>query len=229
LPGRLAAARPRRPESSLTAGHVMKGRPARTARTRRAGSARSDAPPARGTSAYLRSCQRLRPRMVPETSPVASWSSPGLCRWPRGPGGPAAADDVAVPAQDRVQGNQQSRPLAPCFGYHAEGRGQGPVRPGQFWRRDCRRCKAASWWRRMQDFRGLPGLLTERAAASRPPAFTRRVRGGNLTEWPGGACGVTGRGWPRCAAKVMLGSGVPGALTKDSKRRSRSACGWPGK
>jgi hypothetical protein len=58
-------------------------------------------------------------------------------RWPAGPaacgpGGPAAADNVPVPAQDRVRGNQQPQPLAPCFGYHAEqGREQSPVRPGQ--------------------------------------------------------------------------------------------------
>jgi hypothetical protein len=44
----------------------------------------------------------------------------------------AAADDVAVPAQDGVRGDQQPQPPAARFGYHAEqGREQGPVRPVQ--------------------------------------------------------------------------------------------------
>src|ERR1017187_7996145 len=37
-----------------------------------------------------------------------------------GPGGPAAADDVAVPAQDGVRGDQQPQSVAPRFGDHAE-------------------------------------------------------------------------------------------------------------
>ena len=50
-----------------------------------------------------------------------------------GPGGPAAADDVAVPAQDGVRGDQQPQSVAPRFGDHAEqDREQGPVRPVQF-------------------------------------------------------------------------------------------------
>ena len=71
-------------------------------------------------------------------------------RWPacpgvRGRGGPAAADDVAVPAQDRVRGNQQPQPLAPRFGYQAEqGREQGPVCPGQVRAAGLRRCRTAS-------------------------------------------------------------------------------------
>jgi hypothetical protein len=49
-----------------------------------------------------------------------------------GPGGPAAAHDVAVPAHDRVRGNQQPQPWPARFRYHAEqGREQGPVRPVQ--------------------------------------------------------------------------------------------------
>ena len=58
-------------------------------------------------------------------------------RRPAGPAalgsdGLAAPDDVAVPAHDRVGGDQQPQPVAPRFGYHAEqGREQGPVRPGQ--------------------------------------------------------------------------------------------------
>jgi len=66
----------------------------------------------------------------------AGGAAPG--RWPagpaaRGPGGPAAADDdVAVPAHDRVRGNQQPQPLAPRLRYDAEqGSEQGPVRPIQ--------------------------------------------------------------------------------------------------
>ena len=49
-----------------------------------------------------------------------------------GSGGPAAADDVVVPAQDRVRGDQQPQSLAPRFRYHAEqSREQCPVRPVQ--------------------------------------------------------------------------------------------------
>jgi hypothetical protein len=63
--------------------------------------------------------------------------------------GRLAADAVAVPAQDRVQCDQQSQLLASCSGYHAEQSGeQGLVRPGQCGRRGCRRCRTASWWRR---------------------------------------------------------------------------------
>ena len=49
-----------------------------------------------------------------------------------GSGGLAAADVVAVPAQDRVRCDQQPQSLAPRFRYHAEqGREQCLVRPGQ--------------------------------------------------------------------------------------------------
>src|ERR1035438_2921610 len=37
-----------------------------------------------------------------------------------GSGGPAASDDVAVPAQDRVRSGRQPQPRAPGFRYHAE-------------------------------------------------------------------------------------------------------------
>src|ERR1019366_624809 len=40
-----------------------------------------------------------------------------------GPRRPAAPDDVAVPAQDRVRGDQKPQPVATGFGYHA---GQWP-------------------------------------------------------------------------------------------------------
>jgi hypothetical protein len=44
----------------------------------------------------------------------------------------ATADDVAVPAHDRVRGDQQPQPLAARFRYHGEeDREQGPVRPVQ--------------------------------------------------------------------------------------------------
>src|ERR1039457_6989857 len=39
---------------------------------------------------------------------------------PHGPGGPAAADDIAVPAQDRVRGDQQPQSVSAGFRYHAE-------------------------------------------------------------------------------------------------------------
>jgi len=68
-----------------------------------------------------------------------------------GPGGPTAADDVALPAQDRVRGDQEPQPVAPRFRYHAEqGREQRPVRQFRFGRRGCRRCSMASWWRRIR-------------------------------------------------------------------------------
>jgi hypothetical protein len=63
--------------------------------------------------------------------------TPGtILRWHRapahGPGGPAAADDVAVPAQDRVRGDQQPQPLAARLRYHAcQNREQRAVRPRQ--------------------------------------------------------------------------------------------------
>ena len=49
-----------------------------------------------------------------------------------GPGGLAAPDDVAVPAQDGVRGDQQPQSLAARFRYHGhQGREQGAVRPGK--------------------------------------------------------------------------------------------------
>jgi hypothetical protein len=47
------------------------------------------------------------------------------------PGGPAAADDVAAPARDRVRGHQQPQALAPRFRYRAKQAGSRPVRPAQ--------------------------------------------------------------------------------------------------
>jgi hypothetical protein len=66
-----------------------------------------------------------------------------------GPGGPAAADDVAVPAHDRIRGYQQPQPVVAHLRYHGEqGREQCPSSQSKSERRGCRRCKTASWWRR---------------------------------------------------------------------------------
>ena len=47
-----------------------------------------------------------------------------------GHGGPAAPDDVALPAHDGVRDDQQPQPVAAGFGYHAEQcREQGPILP----------------------------------------------------------------------------------------------------
>ena len=62
-----------------------------------------------------------------------------------GPGVPAAADDVAVPAKDRVWGNQQPQSLAPPPWYHAkQGRYESRSAQFSFGRRGCRRCAVAS-------------------------------------------------------------------------------------
>ena len=79
--------------------------------------------------------------------PAGGWPA-GLAS--HGPGGPAA-DDVTVPEQDRVRGDQQPQPVAAGFRYHAEqGRQECPVRPAQLRRRGCCRCGTASWWRRIK-------------------------------------------------------------------------------
>jgi hypothetical protein len=66
-----------------------------------------------------------------------------MLRWVAGPPflgaglvGPAAAQQVAVPAQDRVRGDDQTQSSAARFGYHTEqhrdDRAIGPVRPRTF-------------------------------------------------------------------------------------------------
>ena len=86
-------------------------------------------------------------------------------RWPAGPaahglGGPAAAEDVAVPAHDRFRGDQQPQPLAACFGYHAEqGRNQGPVRPVQLRLARLPPLQDGELVAQDQDLGGLPYLL----------------------------------------------------------------------
>jgi predicted small lipoprotein YifL len=63
--------------------------------------------------------------------PASGWPA-GLAAC--GLGGPAAADDVAVPAQDGVRGDQQPQSVAPRFRDQAEqDREQCPVRLVQFW------------------------------------------------------------------------------------------------
>ena len=100
-------------------------------------------------------------------------------RWPagpaaRGPGGLAAADDVAVPAHDRVRGNQQPQPLAPRFGYHAEqGREQCPVRPVQLRAARLPPPQDRSWWRRIK----ISAVFHNSSRRdSRNPAATRVIR-----------------------------------------------------
>ena len=80
-----------------------------------------------------------------------------------GPGGPAAADEVAVPARDRVRGNQQPQPLAARFRYQAgQGRDRGPVRPVQLRSARLPPLQDRELMAQDQDFRGLPHLLTPR-------------------------------------------------------------------
>jgi len=78
-----------------------------------------------------------------------------------GPGGPSAAGDAAMPAQDRVRGDQQMLLMAAGFRDQGEQRRQErPVRPFQF--------RAARLLPRQEgelvaqdnDLRGLPCLLT---------------------------------------------------------------------
>ncbi len=78
-----------------------------------------------------------------------------------GPRRPAAPDDVAVPAQDRVRGDQQPQSLASRFRYHGEqGREQGPVRPVQLRAARLPPLQDRELVAQDQDLGGLPGLLT---------------------------------------------------------------------
>ena len=80
-----------------------------------------------------------------------------------GPGGPAAANDVAVPAQDRVRGDQQPQPVPAGFRYHGEqGREQCPVRPVQFRAARLPPLQDGELVAQDQDLCGLPSLLTLR-------------------------------------------------------------------
>jgi hypothetical protein len=78
-----------------------------------------------------------------------------------GPGGPAAADDIAVPPQDRLRHDQQPQPPAPRFRYHTEqGREQCPVRPVQLQAVRLLPLHYGELVAQDQDLRGLPCLLT---------------------------------------------------------------------
>jgi hypothetical protein len=62
-----------------------------------------------------------------------------------------APDDVAVPAHDRVRGDQEPQPVAAAFGI-TPSRTTSRARSAQFsfGQRGCRRCRTASWWRRIK-------------------------------------------------------------------------------
>jgi hypothetical protein len=71
------------------------------------------------------------------------------------------ADDVAVPAQDGVRGDQQPQSLAPRFGDHAEqGRDQCPVRPVQVRAARLPTLQYGELVAQDQDLCDLPRLLT---------------------------------------------------------------------
>src|ERR1039457_1949685 len=80
-----------------------------------------------------------------------------------GPRRPAAPDDVAVPAHDRVRGDQKPQPVAARFGYHAEQRHEeGPVRPVQLRAARLPPLQDRELVAQDQDFGRLPHLLVPR-------------------------------------------------------------------
>ncbi len=92
---------------------------------------------------------------------AAGGRSAGLAA--HGPGGPAAADDVAVPAHDRVRGDQQTQPVAAHLRYHDEQcREQCPVRPAQGRAARLPTLQDGELVTQDQDLCGLPCLLTLR-------------------------------------------------------------------
>src|SRR5450755_5019029 len=103
--------------------------------------------------------------------PAGSWPA-GLAA--DGPGGPAAADDVAMPAQDGVRADQQPQPVPAGFRYHGEqGRDQGPVRPVQPRAALLPSLQYGELVAQDQDLCGLPCLLSR---ASRSHAISRVIR-----------------------------------------------------
>src|SRR5271165_4386301 len=73
----------------------------------------------------------------------------------------AAPDDVAVPAQDRVRGDQKPQSVAAGVRYHAEQRReQGPVGPVQLWATRLPPLQYGELVAQDQDLGGLPRLLT---------------------------------------------------------------------
>jgi hypothetical protein len=91
-----------------------------------------------------------------------------------GPGGPAAADDVAVPAQDGVRVTSSRSPCRRAFGITAS-RVARSARSAQssLGRRGCRRCSTASWWHRI---RISAVFHVSSCRASRSHAASRMVR-----------------------------------------------------
>jgi len=86
--------------------------------------------------------------------------------WPagfalHGAGGPAAADEVAVPAHDRVRSDQKPQSAAPRLGDHVEqGHEKGPVRPAQVRAAGLPPLQDGELVAQEQDLCGLPGLRT---------------------------------------------------------------------
>ncbi len=74
---------------------------------------------------------------------------------------PAVADDVAVPAKDRLRGDHKPQPVAAGFGYHAEQCcKKGPVRPVQLRAARLPPLQDRQLVAQDQDLCGLPRLLT---------------------------------------------------------------------
>ena len=90
--------------------------------------------------------------------PAGGWPA-GLAA--HGPGGPAAADDIAVPPQDGVWADQQPQPVPAGFRYHGEqSRQECPVRPVQPRVARLPSLQYGELVAQEQDLCGLPSLLT---------------------------------------------------------------------
>ena len=98
-------------------------------------------------SVFYRASRRTRALMLRRVAGLAGLAADG-------PGGPAAADDVAVPAHDRVRGYQQPQPVVAHLLYHGEqGRVQRPVRPVQIRATRLPPLQDGEvWWRRSRIF-----------------------------------------------------------------------------
>ena len=141
--------------------------------------------------------------------PPGRWSAGPAAH---GPGGPAAADDVAVPAHDRVRGDQQPQPLAARFRYHAEqGCEQSPVRPVQLRPSRLPPLQDGELVAQDQDLRGLPRLLTPRQPQPRGDPRDQEER----EVGPRARC--------RCCHRSSPASPLPHPPC-DSHRNGRSAC-----
>jgi hypothetical protein len=112
------------------------------------------------------------PTVAPAGVLAANWPA-GLAS--DGPGSPAAADDIAGPAQDGVRADQP-QPVAAGFRYHGkQRRDQGPVRPVQPRAARLPSLQDGELVTQDQDLCGLPCLLTPGRAAATP-----------LVAWSGG-------------------------------------------